>query len=177
MTIFDKAVEFTLSSEGVFSNDAADRGGKTKYGITEDELIRYQQQTGRLKGMNIRDLPKSEAIEIYRVNYWRFDGISSAMIAIKFFDMAVNFGPGAATGVVQKALQFVGVPVKVDNAYGKQTEAAINEFTGRGSKEALQLFKAIVLFQASRYVQIVLGNSSQLDFINGWIIRAGKRPT
>lgn len=177
MNGFEYAVQFVLENEGVFSNDAADRGGRTKFGITEHELIAYQKRTGRFAGVDIRDLAREQAIDIYRDNYWRFvEPIRSRMIATKLFDFCVNMGQEAAAEIAQKALNFVGVGVKVDGLWGPGTRDAINTFTGTDRQRRLLLLKSLVLFAASRYTAIVFGNHSQLTFIDGWIVRLGKRP-
>ncbi len=175
MSFFDYAVQYTLESEGVFSNDRNDRGGKTKYGITEGTLREYQRKDGKLRGITIEELTRGEAIQIYKAVYWRFDGLVSRMIATKLFDMGVNFGLGQAVKIAQSALTFIGHPVTVDGLWGSQTRTALN-VVSRNRFARLMLFKAMVYFAAQRYVLIVAGNESQLDFIDGWLARAARRP-
>lgn len=171
---FNKAVTFTLSKEGVFSNDKADAGGRTKFGITEAELI-AQQKAGRFAGRRIEDLTKDEATQIYRANYWRYDGVVSDLIATKLFDIGVNMGLQAAVRIAQYAINFAGngQHVDVDGQWGARTLTALNVLA---MLDSLKLYKAMTLYQAQRYVDIVLGNHSQLVFIDGWIARAGSRP-
>lgn len=174
MVTFEKAVDFTLASEGVFSDHPNDRGGATKYGITHGTLKTYQSKTGRLLGRQIRGLSVAEAKEIYRALYWRYDGIASQVIATKLFDIGVNFGLTVGVRIVQHALNFISIGpsdrVEADGLWGPRTLRAIN------NAPTLRLFKAIVLFQAKSYVDLVFHRPTQLDFIDGWITRAGKRP-
>lgn len=174
MSRFEPAVEFTLASEGVFSDHPYDNGGATKYGITHGTLKTYQRKTGRLAGRHIRDLTVGEATSIYRELYWRYDGVQSQMLATKLFDIGVNFGVTVAVQIAQHALNFIALgpqdKVEVDGLWGPKTLRAIN------NAPPLRLFKAIVLFQAKGYVDIVMHRPTQLEFVDGWITRAGKRP-
>jgi len=105
------------------------------------------------------------------LEFWKFDSIKSSMIAIKLFDIAVNMGPFAAALIVQKALAFCGVAIKVDGRYGPATEIAINHtpelklFQGNGAVPSLEVCVDCVC------------EPSQLDFIDGWTARAAKRPS
>ena len=62
-----------IEIEGGYVNHPADRGGPTKYGITEKVARAFGYQG------DMRDLPKSKAFEIYDKNYWQrlgLDGIN-----------------------------------------------------------------------------------------------------
>lgn len=68
-----------IKREGGYVNNPADRGGATKYGITES-VARSNDYKG-----NMRDLPLEVAKAIYRKNYWttpRFDQVNSICLAI-----------------------------------------------------------------------------------------------
>lgn len=182
---FDNAVLHTLAHEGIFSNDANDRGGKTKYGITHGTLKTYQNKTGRLPGRRIEDLTRSEAIDIYKALYWRYDGVASQMIATKLFDIGVNTGLTVVVRIVQQAINFhprvrqiatrTVAPVDVDGLWGPATLNAINALS-RSDTDRHMLFQAMALFQAKRYCDIVTANPTQLDFIGGWLKRAAAKP-
>jgi lysozyme family protein len=170
MATFDPAVEFTLASEGVLSDHPDDRGGRTKFGITEGTLRTYQVKFNLLRGRRIDDLTRDEAVRIYRALYWRYDNVDSQRIATKLFDVGVNAGLTAAVAVAQAALVFVGVPVTVDGLWGPQTLGALN----RADED--RLFSAMVLYQADYYVDITMNRPQNLSFIRGWLIRAAKKP-
>ena len=182
---FDNAVLHTLGLEGVFSDDANDRGGATRFGITHGTLAIYQQKFQKLQGRNIRSLTREEAIDIYRALYWRYDDIHSPMIATELFDIGVNGGLTTATLIAQRAVNFHPKvrqiagrqvqPLVVDGLWGPSTRDAINALSVTKA-DRLLLFKALVLFQAKRYCEIVIGNPTQLDFIDGWLRRAALRP-
>ncbi|KAF9577256.1 hypothetical protein BGW38_007656, partial [Lunasporangiospora selenospora] len=85
------------------SDQAADRGGATKYGITE-AVARENGYTGP-----ITELPLSKAKEIYQERYWRplrLEAISeiSQPIALELFDTGVNMGISTAAKFLQRAL-------------------------------------------------------------------------
>lgn len=178
MASFEKAVTFTLGHEGGFSDDAADSGGATHFGITNGTLAEYQRKTGKLAGRKIGDLTRREAIEIYRAFYWRYDEVNSDIIATKLFDIGVNMGLGAAVKIVQQAINFIAKAdrIEVDGKWGPRTLMFVNMITVVRTAES-DLYKAMTLFQVKRYVDIVIGNPSQLVFIQGWLTRGATKPT
>lgn len=173
MADFTRAVEYTLAQEGGFSNDRADKGGATRFGISTPTLKEYQRKTGLLTGIATAVLTRDEAKAIYRAMFWHFDDLASQMIATKIFDLAVNMGPSAGVMLAQQAARSLGLPIAVDGVYGPQTAAALNSLSG-GRK--LLLFKSLVYQAAGRYLSIVATNPSQLDFIDGWLARCARRP-
>ena len=103
----DGAIEQMLDElverEGGFVDHPADRGGATRYGITE-AVARAHGYRGAM-----RALPRSEAVDIYRRLYWlrpRFDAVAmrAPRIAAELFDTSVNMGPAVAVTFLQRAL-------------------------------------------------------------------------
>ncbi|MDE2339866.1 MAG: hypothetical protein KGL21_02200, partial [Alphaproteobacteria bacterium] len=99
----DAIIDATLSKEGGYVNNAADRGGATNFGITE-AVARAQGFTG-----DMRALPREEAVDIYQRLYWlrpKFDQIGAIdmKLGARLFDIAVNMGPGTAIGFLKRAL-------------------------------------------------------------------------
>jgi len=88
---FDTSIEPILQIEGGYTDNPADSGGPTKYGITE-HVARANGYQGPMQ-----DLPESMAKSIYKLQYWdplRLDDISalSSNVADELFDTAVNAG-------------------------------------------------------------------------------------
>jgi len=111
MTTFDRCVEFVLQHEGGLSDDPLDAGGLTNFGISQRSY----------PNLDVRNLTKADAIEIYRRDYWqrcRCDEIPSHLATI-LFDSAVNQGPSAAIRMLQTSLN-----VKSDGYIGPITIAA-----------------------------------------------------
>jgi lysozyme family protein len=83
---FNLALTFTLRWEGGYVNDPVDPGGETKYGISKRAH----------PNVDIKNLTKEQAGEIYRKDYW--DTLScdnmTKSVAICAFDSAVNCGVG-----------------------------------------------------------------------------------
>lgn len=163
--IFHEALEHVFEQEGGFANDPVDRGGATRYGITE-VVAREHGYDG-----DMRALPLELAQDIYEASYWaplRLDELASATVALKAFDLAVNMGPGAAARILQRAAVINGKAVVVDGAIGQRSLGALNELTDR---HELAVVGAVVGFAFKRYEAIVERDPSQSRFIRGWLSR------
>jgi lysozyme family protein len=158
---FLDAIEVILKNEGGFVNHPADRGGATNWGITKKV---YEQYKGRPVTIEeIKNMPRWEAIEIYKKNYWDAiagDKIKYYATALTLFDQAVNRG---VSTVIRQAQQVLGlIP---DGKIGTQTLAALN---------AMPDTKFVPLFLAAAensYKTIVQRNPSQSVFLKGWLKR------
>jgi len=108
---FDSAVELILKQEGGLVEHPYDPGGLTNYGISQRSY----------PSLDIRNLTKDQAKEIYRRDYW--DKIKGDLlpegISTLVFDSAVNQGTLRATQFLQKALG-----VEADGIIGPRTLAA-----------------------------------------------------
>ena len=99
MAQVDKDIEGLLDElierEGGYANHPADRGGPTRFGITE-AVARAHGYGGAMAS-----LPRDEAAAIYRRLYWlrpRFDAVAerSPALAAELFDTGANMGPAVA---------------------------------------------------------------------------------
>jgi len=113
---FEQAFEKLIGHEGKYSNNPADPGGETMYGVTK--------ATARAHGYsgNMIDLPLSAAKLIYKSSYWdtvRADDLPDA-VRFDVFDASVNSGPRQAIKFLQRA-----AGVADDGIIGGQTLAAI----------------------------------------------------
>lgn len=112
------ALKQLLEFEGDYSDNAADPGGRTRFGITEAQA----KAAGYLGDM--RSLPLEVAESIYKKYYWdavRADELPGRL-RYAVFDAAVNSGPSQAAKWLQRALN-----VPADGAIGPQTIAAANK--------------------------------------------------
>lgn len=92
---FNSAVDAVLKAEGYLSNHKSDRGGLTKYGISQNAH----------PDINVASLTKDQAVEVYRTRYWnKIDGIESMSKsqALVAFDAAVNHGVSYANKLVRE---------------------------------------------------------------------------
>lgn len=127
---FNEAVVQVLKNEGGYSNKPSDKGGATKYGITE-KVARQNGYTG-----DMRYLPENKAKEIYYKQYWlqsKADKVAtiSFNIAFLFFDFSVNSGVKNASKKLQTAINKILKKIdetrelKKDGIIGPKTLAEI----------------------------------------------------
>lgn len=85
---FEKALKFTLSWEGGYSNDPDDPGGETFKGCT------VRDQPWLKDKIHNKTLTDEEAGEVYLANYWIPAGCDSLPYPLDcvVFDCAVNMG-------------------------------------------------------------------------------------
>lgn len=172
----EQYLEELIKREGGYVNNPADRGGATKYGITE-AVARENGYKG-----NMKDLPLDVAKSIYRKQYWispRFDQVNaiSSPVAEELLDTGVNCGTGFAKPLLQRALNLLnnqgkaGFPdLTVDGIYGTATLSALRTYlTKRGKEGEKVLVRVLNIMQGQRYIEICERNPSQEQFFYGWI--------
>lgn len=156
-TNFDTAVRIVLTHEGGYVNNPADRGGATNFGITQRTLDDCRRATPSLP-LDVKDLTREEAIEIYRTEYWPpFNEIGNMETALVLFDQAVLRGTSRVVSFVQVLLG-----VKPDGTMGPQTLAALNRVAG--DEFAFRMLRA----SHHAYAHIVKTDPSQAQFLEGW---------
>ena len=177
-----KAIDNIISIEGGYSNHPSDRGGPTKFGITQ-EVARLYGYTGNMVDMNI-----SEAYKIYEDRYMRKPNFHLVMvidedIGFELFDTGVNMGPGTASIFLQRWLNgFNSInlysDLLVDGRIGNITLNALSIFLkwrgGVLGKKAL--LRGLNSSQGERYLNITENNKSQRDFLFGWILNRLEMP-
>jgi lysozyme family protein len=164
MADFAKALAYTLRHEGGWSDDPADPGGATNFGITLKTAQRYGIRTKE----ELRAMGLERVAEIYEAGYWLFGGVEDQRVATKLFDMAVNMGPGTAIRLLQRALFPPGGPV--DGRWGPGTLSATN---GLGAET---LLPRLCHQSAERYKDIAARRPASAKFLKGWLRRAVEVP-
>ena len=148
MTDFDRAFEKTLRFEGggELVDDPNDAGGPTRWGISQRAY----------PDLDIKNLTKEGAKEIYRKDYWlkiwpndddhETDPEDEIYLRMgwKLYDIAVNQG-------VPTALKFK------------------DKVNGIGS---LYVLSELCELQMKRYVEITVNRPQNLTFLKGWCRRA-----
>ena len=170
-TLIDELIE----REGGFVDHPADRGGPTKYGITE-RMARMHRYEGAM-----RDLSRAFAAQIYREVFWEtpsFDKVANVAprLAAELFDTGVNMGTGVAGRFLQRALNGLNrggrdyADIKVDGIIGPGTLKALNGFIRtRGPAGETVLLKAVEALQGERYLRLAELRPANEAFLYGWL--------
>lgn len=171
----DTLIDEVIAREGGYVNHAADRGGPTRWGITE-AVARAQGYDGPMDA-----LPRSAAADIYRTLYWRrprYDAVArrAPALAAELFDTGVNMGPAVAASFLQRALNALNrgaadyPDLALDGAIGPQTLAALDVFlTTRGPAGETVLLKAVEALQGERYLRLAETRPANEAFLYGWL--------
>jgi len=171
MADFEKAFKEILLYEGGYSDDEHDRGGKTRFGVTEAVARRHEYQG------DMKDIPLQTAWTIYKKDYWdtlKLDDVIDDKTATEVFDISVNMGPNVAGRMLQRALNLINrnevswKDIKVDGIVGQET---INTLNSLKDFEYPYLYKCLNGLQFLKYVDIVTHNPVQEKFFRGWLRR------
>ena len=144
-----------------YMNHPADKGGPTKYGITQATLSEFRRVPA-LPG-DVAALTENEAREIYSRKYIidpGMDRIADEKLAALAIDSGVNHGPGR---VIRWLQEIVGV--HVDGILENQTEDAINTMNPK------TVFKKLLARRVRFYGEIISRDHSQAVFAAGWMNR------
>lgn len=159
-----------LAKEGGYVNHPADRGGPTKFGITQKTLSKYLEKVVSVDEIKALDLETAK--DIYELKYYRQPKIDRLPVSIQpfIFDCAVNHGPRRAIKFLQQTCNDAGYgPLIVDGLMGPKTKVqAIACCEELGQWMLLALIEERQLF----YIQIVDRDQSQHVFLKGWLNRA-----
>ena len=161
LSSFALALKFTLFAEGGYSDNSADSGGPTNYGITQGTWDAYTAAQG-LVPSPVDKLPLSTAKAIYQHMYWEAGHCPELpeKLAICHFDWCVNHGVGGAALTLQEAL---GVPQ--DGDIGPITLAAAAKC------DILAVLAKYLALRRIWYITDVDKNHSQEVFLGGWLCR------
>ncbi len=164
----------TIKEQG-YSDDPADRGGPTRYGITED-VARMSGYKGAMD-----KLPITLAEALYMRLYWSnpgFDFVAqvSEETAIRLFDMGVVCGAHFASSALQRILnvmnnnQVLYKDIVIDGVIGPRTIGALKEYDNHRCPHGMvELIKALNNIQGNRFLEICERDPSQERFYYGWI--------
>jgi lysozyme family protein len=102
---YDAALARLLVHEGGYTNDAADPGGPTNFGITIYDYRKYVKPDAT--AADVRAMKLDEAKAIYKTKYWaaqRCDELPSG-VDYAVFDYGVNSGIGRSGKVLRRCLK------------------------------------------------------------------------
>ena len=172
----DELIDELIEREGGYVDHPADKGGPTRFGITE-AVARAHGYAGPMS-----ELPREEAEAIYRRLYWLrpgFDQVAerSPRVAAELFDTGANMGPAVAATFLQRALTALNrggrdypglVP---DGRVGRATIAALDAFLGaRGASSGeTVLLRSLEALQGERYLRLAEKRPANEAFLCGWL--------
>jgi len=192
----DSLIDGLIDREGGYVDHPADKGGPTCFGITL-AVARAHGYAGPM-----RQLPRSEAVAIYRRLYWlrpRLDEIASRSprLAAELFDTGVNMGPAVAVTFLQRALTALNrngsdyPDLTPDGRIGPATLTALDTFlakrssspafgVGAGDQQGTNgetvLLRALEALQGERYLRLAERRPANEAFLYGWLAnRVGDR--
>ena len=166
MDRFEKIFDYLLKVEGGYSNDKHDKGGKTKYGITEEDARDFGY-----KG-DMQDLTKDFAKSIYLKKYYlgnKLDKVINNKVALSVCDWAVNSGKNGIKNAQIAINQLTNTNLDVDGVIGNKTLEALN---AADPEKFLEVYHNL---QRIYYRSKVEGDKTQKEFLTGWLNRVQKK--
>lgn len=170
-----RIIDAVLKAEAGYSNDEADGGGETMWGITV-AVARANGYTG-----DMRSMPQSVARAIYEKRYVtepKFDLVAalSPILGEELVDTGVNMGPAVPAMMLQRWLNGFNdqgskyQDVFVDGRIGQITLDALKAYLAwRGTEGESVMLMALNSTQGVRYLEIAEKNPSQEKFLYGWM--------
>ena len=171
----DQIIEGIVGREGGFTDNPKDKGGPTRWGITQ-AVARQYGYTG-----DMRTLPREVAKAIYLELYYvgpKFDQVHalSPRIAEELTDTGVNCGQAVAAKFLQRALNAfnreasIYPDITVDGQLGIRSLAALRAYLEhRGAEGEEVMLKALNCLQGERYIGLAERRPANEEFVWGWI--------
>lgn len=180
MTKFERCQLFVLEWEGGLTDDAADSGGLTKYGVSwaylkdmeksRPSVLRDILGSSTVTRQTIKGLTQAQAGALFKFSFWDPFQLDDQPLSVCLcaYDMNVNHGAFNAMKIVQRAcnvLPSVMPKLSVDGRFGPKTRAAMRRL------ECPDGIAAVAMKRQAFYDAIVANRPSQKVFINGWTRR------
>ena len=166
MDRFEKIFDYLLKVEGGYSDDKNDKGGKTTWGITEEEAREFGY-TG-----DMRNLTKDFAKNIYLKKYYlgnKLDKVVNDKVALSICDWAVNSGRNGTKNVQVALNQINGSDLVIDGIIGNKTLEVLN---ATDPEKFLEVYHNL---QIIYYRSKVEADKTQEDFLAGWLNRVQRK--
>lgn len=160
---------------GTYTNDPADAGGPTRWGITQTTLAKWRGHAA--SAADVQNLTRDEALDIYRAWYVTepgFDKLAAVSInvALEAIDTGINMGVMTATRYLQRCLNLLddAPSLIADGVCGPKTVAALLDYLKRrGDRGEAVLVTALNGLQCADYVRLAENDSVDRKFIFGWL--------
>ena len=171
----DRLIDDLIRREGGYINHPSDRGGPTKYGITQ-AVARENGYTGPMV-----DLPIRVARRIYKRRYWdtvALDSIPHDELRLNLFDFCVHSGPARPGKALQRSLNVLNQrgrhypDIRVDGAIGPATIGAMKALVNRRGLVAYDVLAHMVGGIRQEFlIGLAERAENQEDFSWGWALR------
>lgn len=118
---FDRVHPLIAKWEGGYSNDPADAGGPTNFGITQGRLS--ESRGHQVSAADVQALTYAEALQIFKRYYWtplQCDRLPLAL-ATMTYNTGVNSGPKRGAEFLQRVLNRQGAGLDEDGVIGDLT--------------------------------------------------------
>ena len=163
--MIDEIITDILKAEGwdKYTNRPSDRGGPTKWGITQKAWSEYVGHQAH--ELEIQGITEQQARIFYEQMYVkapRFDMLAPLLMPM-VVDCGVNHGVSQAAKWVQRA-----VGAKEDGLIGPKTLDLVQ------STNLLAVYLRVCASRFKLYGRIVHGDVSQAEYIHGWNNRGSK---
>ena len=166
MERFERIFDYLLRVEGGYSDNKNDKGGKTKFGIIEEEARDFGY-----KG-NMQDLTKDFAKNIYLKKYYlgnKLDKVVNDKVALSICDWAVNSGRNGTKNAQIAINQLTNANLDVDGIIGNKTLEALN------SADPEKFLEVYHNLQRIYYKGKVEADNTQERFLTGWLNRVQRK--
>lgn len=170
-----KLIDEVIGVEGGYSNHPADRGGPTRWGVTE-QVARAYGYAG-----DMREFPRPFAVRIFRSRYYEEPGLNliaelAPKLTAELFDTGVNMGTSIPGKFLQRTLNVLNrmqtdyPDLAADGRIGPMTVMALRKFLKlRGEVGETVLIKAAEALQGARYIEIAEDRQANEAFVYGWL--------
>jgi lysozyme family protein len=161
MTDDNAIIAVILDHEGsVYTDDPADAGGPTRWGITLPVLAQFRRvPESTLHPTDIMYLTREEAIDIYRFLYVQpFTALPISTLRTNVIDMGVNAGVSTSVRLLQQT-----VGATVDGLLGTQTITLAGTFNWN---------PVFVGMRVAYYERLIQIKPINMKWRNGWRRRA-----
>jgi len=158
---FETAYNILLALEGGFVNHKHDRGGQTKFGISQRQY----------PDVDIKNLTKEKAMAITKKDYWDVlccDAFEYGELKLELLDFGFVAGTSRCARYLQQALNLMGFKTEVDSIVGPDTVRQANSASVKYQKA---LLAAVRGFEFEHFKRLALKSKTQKAFIKGWLAR------
>lgn len=171
----EQYIASTILKEGsAYTNNPADRGGPTKWGITQAMYSKY------FPGQSVQNCTYDQAHDIMLNEFWikpKFDQIDAvdSVLGYRCFDWGINSGPSQPIQALQRALNVLNnqgkdfPDIAADGALGPATIGTLRAFVGKRGLDGVKVIRGMVQsLQSVFYIQLAERVPSQEQFEYGW---------